>query len=113
MKTTFKISSIAIGMFLIASLAPTAIYAESGYKLIKKTTIGGEGGWDYLSVDSQNRRIYVSHGNQVEVLNADSHEKIGVISDLHGVHGIVAVPKAGRGVITNGRTNTATLFDLT
>jgi DNA-binding beta-propeller fold protein YncE len=87
-------------------------HAQSGYQLVKKTTIGGEGGWDYLQVDAVNRRIYLSHGSQVEVLNVDTHERVGVISDQHGVHGIAVVPKAGRGVITNGRSNTATLFDL-
>jgi DNA-binding beta-propeller fold protein YncE len=82
------------------------------YHLIKKTVIGGEGGWDYLSVDSENRRLYVSHSTQVEVINADTHEKIGVIPNLQGVHGVIAVPKKGRGITTNGRSNTATIFDL-
>ncbi len=84
----------------------------SGFQLIKNTVIGGEGGWDYLSVDSQSRRLYVSHSTQVEVLNADTHEKVGIIPNLQGVHGVIAVPKAGRGITTNGRSNTATIFDL-
>ena len=84
----------------------------SGIHLIKKTVIGGEGGWDYLQVDSENRRLYLSHGSQVEVLNVDTHEKVGVISNLQGVHGIAVAPKTGRGITTNGRTNTATVFDL-
>ncbi len=82
------------------------------FHLIKKTVIGGEGGWDYLSVDQENRRLYISHSTQVEVLNADTHEKIGVIPNLQGVHGVIAVPKTGRGITTNGRSNTATIFDL-
>ncbi len=86
--------------------------AQPGFHLIKKTIIGGEGGWDYLSVDAENRRLYVSHSTQVEVLNADTHEKIGVIPNLQGVHGVIAVPKTGRGITTNGRSNTATIFDL-
>lgn len=80
--------------------------------LIKKTVVGGEGGWDYLSVDSENRRLYVSHATQVEVLNADTHEKMGTIPNLQGVHGVVAVAKKGRGITTNGRSNSATIFDL-
>jgi len=88
------------------------IMAQPGFHLIKKTTIGGEGGWDYLSVDSENRRLYVSHSTQAEILNADTHEKIGAIAGLQGVHGIIAVPESGRGITTNGRSNTATIFDL-
>ncbi len=87
-------------------------FAQSGFHLIKKTVIGGEGGWDYLSVDSQNRRLYVSHSTQAEVLNADTHEKIGAITDLKGIHGVIAVPQSGRGVTTNGRSNSVTIFDL-
>lgn len=83
-----------------------------GFQLVKKTVIGGEGGWDYLSVDSKNRRLYVSHSTQVEVLNADTHEKIGTIPNLQGVHGVIAVPETGRGITTNGRSSTVTIFDL-
>ena len=79
--------------------------------LIKKTIIGGEGGWDYLSVSSEDRHLYLSHSNQVEVLNVDTHEKIGVISDTKGVHGIVALPKVGKGFITSGATNSVIVFD--
>jgi DNA-binding beta-propeller fold protein YncE len=86
--------------------------AQSQFQLIKKTVIGGEGGWDYLSVDAENRRLYVSHSTKVEVLNVDTHEKIGEIPNLQGVHGVIAVPKTGRGITTNGRSNTATIFDL-
>lgn len=83
-----------------------------GYHLIKKTVIGGEGGWDYLTVDHENGKLFLSHGNQVEVLDLKSHKSVGVIKPTSGVHGIVAVPKINRGLTTNGRTNTATIFDL-
>ncbi|MBC7408926.1 MAG: YncE family protein, partial [Arcicella sp.] len=73
--------------------------------LKKSTMIGGEGGWDYLSVSAEDRRLYVSHSNQVEVLNVDTHEKIGSIPDTKGVHGIQAVPAIGKGFITSGQTN--------
>lgn len=81
------------------------------YQLIKKTTVGGEGGWDYLSVDTEGKRLFLSHGNQVEVLGLDSHEKLGVIPNLSGVHGAWIVPGTGRGLIANGRTNTVIIFD--
>jgi len=112
MKNTGKFSLYYVLLLLGASLLLSDLHAQSGYQLIKKTVIGGEGGWDYLIVDSQNRRLYASHGTQVEVLNADTHEKIGVIPNLQGVHGIAVVPKTGRGIITCGRSNSVTIFDL-
>lgn len=100
---------------MLLAIVQLSIYSNaqtSGFTLLKKFVIGGEGGWDYLSVDSQNRRLYVSHSTQVEVLNADTHEKVGTIPNLQGVHGAIAVPKAGRGITTNGRSSTVTIFDL-
>lgn len=104
--------AIALAFFLQLSLIPQALNAQNpGFHLVKKSVIGGDGGWDYLRVDSESRRLYVSHGNQVEVLDADSHKSLGKISDTQGVHGIVIVPNTGRGVTTNGKTNTAKIFD--
>ncbi len=87
-------------------------FAQSGFHLIKKTVIGGEGGWDYLSADAKSQRLYVSHGTQVEVLNSSTHEKLGAIAGLQGVHGAIAIPEEGKGVTTNGRSNSVTIFDL-
>lgn len=102
--------SSTVGLIVLLCLQANA--QVPNFHLIKKTIIGGEGGWDYLSIDSENRRLYISHSTQVEVLNVDTHEKIGIIPDLKGVHGVIAVPHAGRGITTNGRSNTATIFDL-
>src|SRR5690349_22461315 len=88
------------------------MFGQSKFHLVKKTIIGGEGGWDYLSVDSKNHVLYVSHSSQVEVLNAGTHAAIGKISNLQGVHGVIAVPSIKRGITTNGRSNSATIFDL-
>src|SRR6266478_894013 len=95
-------------ILLAASAAPGA----SGYKVVKTVPISGEGGWDYVYVDSDARRIYVSHATQVVVLDADSYEVVGSIPDTQGVHGIAIASDLGRGFTSNGRTNTATIFDL-
>lgn len=97
---------------LILVIPSLQTVAQGDYSLIRKTVIGGEGGWDYLAVDHEGRRLFVSHGNQVEVLDINTHEKLGTISGTMGVHGIAIVAKTGRGITTNGRTNTATVFDL-
>ena len=97
------------GAFLpAASAAPGA----SGYKVIKTVPISGEGGWDYIYVDSDARRVYVSHATQVVVLDADSYEVVGSIPDTQGVHGIAVAPELGRGFTSNGRSNDVTIFDL-
>jgi DNA-binding beta-propeller fold protein YncE len=97
---------------LLIVLTTLHLHAQtSGFHLIKKTVIGGEGGWDYLKIDNEGRRVYVSHGNQVEVLDADTHKKLGIITDTQGVHGIAIAPKTGRGITTNGKTKTAKIFD--
>ena len=91
-----------------------SLFAQSppNYHLVKKTVIGGEGGWDYLLADAEGGRLYVSHGTQVDVLDLKSHEKVGVITPTPGVHGIAVVPGTGVGYTTNGRPNTATMFDV-
>lgn len=107
-----KLRSILI---LLVAAFSTNIFAQtnsSGIRLIKKTIIGGEGGWDYVTVSELERRVYLSHNNQVEVINADTHEKIGTIINLKGVHGICAVPAINKGYITNGKGNNVTVFNL-
>jgi hypothetical protein len=84
----------------------------SGYHVIKSIPIPGDTGWDYLTVDSEARRVYVSRGTHVVVLDADSYEIVGDIPDTQGVHGIALARDLGRGFVSDGRANTATIFDL-
>jgi YVTN family beta-propeller protein len=100
-----------LSLFLL-SFSSSAQLNPSGISLLKKTIIGGTGGWDYVFISSADRHLYLSHGNQVEVLNADTHEKIGVIPDTKGVHGIAAIPELGKGYITNGKADNVTVFDI-
>ncbi|MGB8583124.1 MAG: YncE family protein [Candidatus Sulfotelmatobacter sp.] len=83
-----------------------------GYSVIKKIPISGQGSWDYLTVDESARRLYVSHGTQVEVLDIDSGDIVGNIPKTLGVHGIAIAPYFGRGFVSNGKTSTVTIFDL-
>src|SRR6267142_245276 len=101
--------AVFTGAFLLAvSAAPGA----SGYKVIKTVPISGEGGWDYVYVASDARRVYVSHATQVVVLDADSYEVVGSIPDTQGVHGIAIASDLGRGFTSNGRSNDVTIFDM-
>lgn len=83
-----------------------------GYHVSKTVPLPGPGGWDYLSEDPANRRLYISHGNEVLVLNLDTQALVGTISDLHGTHGIAVSDKDGHGFITNGGSATITEFDI-
>ena len=97
-----------LSLSLLAASAQTA----GGYHVIKKIPIPGEGSWDYLTVDESARRLYVSHGTQVEVLDVDSGAIVGKIANTPGVHGIAIAPELGRGFVSNGQSSTVTIFDL-
>ena len=74
--------------------------------------LGGDGGWDYLNIDSAARRLYISRGTHVMVVDADSGKVAGDIADTQGVHGIALAPELGYGFTSNGRANSVTCFDL-
>jgi len=93
-----------------ATLAPAP--AGSGYHVIKTIPVGGEGGWDYVYVDSDARRVYVSRGTHVVVVDADTYAVVGDIPDTQGVHGIAVASDLGRGFTSNGRADSVTIFDL-
>ena len=86
--------------------------ADPGYHVIKKLQLGGEGGWDYLTVDSSARRLYISRSTHVMVVDIDTDKVVGDIADTSGVHGIAIAPELNRGFTSNGKANTATIFDL-
>ena len=101
------------GLGLIAFVATLAAAADPGYHLINTYNLGGDGGWDYLAMDSSARRLYISRATHVIVIDADSGKPVGDIPDTPGVHGIALAPDLGRGFISNGRDGTVTVFDLT
>ncbi len=106
---TMLAAAVFAGPFLRA--VPPAPGA-SGYKIIKTIPVSGEGGWDYVTVDSDARRVYVSHATHVVVLDADTYAVLGDIPDTQGVHGIALAPDLGRGFVSDGRANNVTIFDL-
>jgi DNA-binding beta-propeller fold protein YncE len=94
-------------------LAGTISYAaDPGYHVIKKLQPGGIGGWDYLTVDGEARRLYISRSTHVIVVDIDTDKVVGDIADTPGVHGIAIARELNRGFTSNGRANTATIFDL-
>jgi len=113
----FALLIVAVLMILgmvheIASKEAPREAGASGYRVVKTIPVGGDDWWDYLAVDSAARRVYVSHGTHVVVLDADTYAVVGDIPGTQGVHGIAFAPEMGRGFISDGRANEVTIFDL-
>jgi DNA-binding beta-propeller fold protein YncE len=97
----------------IAVLAACASHAAAPHhRVLRHLAVGGEGGWDYLTVDAASHRLFASHSDRVEVLDLDSGKVIGTIANTQGVHGIALAPALRRGFVSAGRTSTVTIFDL-
>jgi DNA-binding beta-propeller fold protein YncE len=96
----------------LMALAGLCLAAEApGFKVTKKYPVPGNGGFDYIVFDSSSNRLYVSHGTEVDVLDADSGKVLGKVEDTPGVHGIAIVPNLHRGFTTNGGNATVSVFD--
>ena len=111
-KNCTLLALFAAVVFAVVLHGKTSPAGPSGYQVVKTVPVAGEGGWDYVAVDSNARRIYISHATRVVVLDADSFAVVGEIADTQGVHGIALAPDLGRGFTSNGRAGTATIFDL-
>ena len=106
---------LSVALVLCAGLmsrAASPAPASSGYHVVKTVSIPGDEGWDYITVDAAARRVYISHGSHVVVMNADTYAIEGDVPDTQGVHGIALAPDLGRGFISAGRANTAVIFDI-
>ena len=108
-----QLRSILMRIVLLSFLLSMgALAADPGYHVVNTFKLGGDGGWDYLTLDSASRRLYISRATHVIVIDADSGKPVGDIPDTPGVHGIALAPELGRGFVSNGREGTVTIFDL-
>ncbi len=104
--------ALAWGRAARSAGAVSATPGPSRYHLKKTIKLGGEGGWDYITFDPEARRLYISRATHVVVLDVDSEKVVGDIPDTQGVHGIALAPEFGRGFTSNGRSASATIFDM-
>jgi YVTN family beta-propeller protein len=112
MKTGRSLKLFACLIALVAvGVASVGSRAAAGYHVAKTYKLGGEGGWDYLFVDSNARRVYLSRSTHVMVVDADTGAVIGDIPDTPGVHGIAIVSDLNKGYTSNGRAGSVTVFD--
>ncbi|MGA7108778.1 MAG: PQQ-binding-like beta-propeller repeat protein, partial [Terracidiphilus sp.] len=97
-----------------SALLSGPLYAATaaGYHLLAHRTLGGEDFWDYLAIDQQARRLYISRWSHVMVVDADSYQVVGNIPGIQGVHGIAIAPEFGKGFITEDEANRIMIFDL-
>jgi DNA-binding beta-propeller fold protein YncE len=108
MRRRYLLASIAI----VTVLAAVTMAAAPGYHVVKTYKLGGEGGWDYLTIDSSARRLYISRATHVMVIDVDSGKPVGDIPDTPGVHGIALASELGRGFVSNGKEGTVSIFEL-
>jgi DNA-binding beta-propeller fold protein YncE len=104
---------ISIHSALLAVWIAFALPAGSGYKVETRYPVPGNGGFDYVTLDSNARRLYLSHGTQVDVIDPDNGKLIGTIADTPGVHGIAIASEFKHGFTSNGRENKVSMFDST
>ncbi len=109
MHTKFILSVLSPILLLVLGSNPAA--AQS-YKKTGSISIGGVGGWDYLTADSENHRLYVSHGSEVEVIDTETEKLIGKVSGMNRIHGIAIANDLNTGFISDGGSNQVVLFDL-
>jgi len=103
-----RVLMCAMVAFSLAGWAQSA----PGYKVGKTWKLGGDGGWDYLTVDSDGRRLFIARATRVMVVDEDSGKLLAEIPDTPGVHGVALVPEFGRGFISDGGEDMVMIFDL-
>jgi hypothetical protein len=102
-----SIIALFLGIILTQCVA-----SQTGYELKNEFHIKSNGGWDYPLSDPKSNRLYISHGNQVNILDKISGDSLGVIENTTGVHGIAVLHKLNKGFTSNGRSNSVTVFNL-
>ena len=100
-------------LFTIAAIFSTgSAFAQPGYHVLTTFHIQSAGRWDYIAVSPVTDNIYVSHQTQVNILNKNTGDSVGVIPNTDGVHGIAFAPEFKKGFTSNGKANTVTVFDI-
>src|SRR5436190_1367633 len=104
----------ALAVLFVAGCATFGVLhaQDSPYRLAHEIVVGGEGGWDYLSVDAAAHRLYVSHATKVVAIDTQANKMVGEVTDTPGVHGFAIAAELGRGFSSNGRENKVSIVDL-
>lgn len=99
-------------LIVLLSLFGLQMHAQTSYKLNAKLHLEGDGGWDYISVDEVNARVFVSHSTMAQVIDIKTGKLVGTIPNTNGIHGIAIANDLNKGFTSNGRDSSVTIFDL-
>ena len=111
----FSCTQMILSALVLAAMAATSVAAEpsgASYTVAARWRLGGDGGWDYLTIDPGARRLFVTRGDHVDVLDLATGHRVGTIANTPGVHGVALALERNRGYTSNGRANTVTAFAL-
>jgi DNA-binding beta-propeller fold protein YncE len=113
-RSTLEMFGWALALLFVCLAAPGAVAAPQagGYHVIRRIPVGAEGNWDYLRVDPDAHRIYLSRATHMMVVDETSGKVIGDLADTKGIHGIALAPELGKGFTSNGGDQSVTVFDL-
>jgi DNA-binding beta-propeller fold protein YncE len=106
-----RVLPVVIGLVFLG-FGVAAEPPESDYKVLKKIKIGGEGRWDYLTMDSDSGRLYISRSTRVQVVDIENEKLVGEVPNTKGIHGIALAPRHKKGFTSNGQDSSVTIFDL-
>jgi len=103
---------IALRVCVASLIAAANVAGAASYQVAQKLPLGGDGGWDYLSVDSAAHLLYLSRATHVAIVDTLTGKIVGDIGDTPGVHGIAIAGDLGRGYISAGKADRVKVFDL-
>src|SRR6478672_543223 len=101
----------AISFLFLVALA-TAMAAAPSYHILHTWILGGDGGWDYLRVDPDAKRVYIARGDHMMVVDETSGKVVGDLPNTKGIHGTALATDLGKGYTSNGGAATVTVYDL-
>ena len=111
-----RITALLFGALAVTTVGSTPVAcqekAAGPLKVARKLPLGGDGRWDYLTVDSQAKRLYIARATRFMVVNTETGELVGQISDTPGAHGVAIATDLGVGFTSNGQANDVSVFDL-
>jgi len=111
-----RITTLLFAAFAVTTVGPTPMACQEStagpMRVVRKLPLGGDGRWDYLTVDSQAKRLYIARATRFMVVNTDTGELVGEISDTPGAHGVAVATDLGVGFTSNGQANDVSVFDV-
>ncbi|HKS80371.1 MAG TPA: hypothetical protein VJR23_02595 [Candidatus Acidoferrales bacterium] len=109
----FLLFAASAAFLFHVSAAPLAAPGASGYHVVNKFKLGGEGGWDYITLEPTTHRLFISRGTHVMVVDPEKGTVLGDIPGMHRVHGIAFAPEFNKGFVSDGNPGSVFIFDLT